>query len=166
MITESSNSVSATRIRPATAADRAHLIPLINAAFAIETFLEGTRTDEERLAEIMRKGTVLASEDAAGRLLGCVYVEVRGKDGYIGQLAVDPAHQGKGLARRLMAEAEEHLRRYGCATVEITVLNTRPELPPLYRHFGFVETGTAEARLSRPVKPGVECHFIVMMKRL
>lgn len=165
-MTEIESPSSALRIRPATAADRAHLIPLINAAFAVEIFLEGTRTDEERLAAMMQTGTVLATEDAAGELLGCVYVEVRGKLGYIGQLAVDPVHQGKGLARRLMAEAEEHLRRHGCSAVEITVLNTRPELPPLYRHFGFVETGTAEAQLSRPVKPGVECHFIVMMKQL
>jgi hypothetical protein len=47
------------------------LIPLINAAFAIETFQEGKRTDEARLAVMMRKG-------------------------YLGQLAVDPAHQCKG----------------------------------------------------------------------
>jgi GNAT superfamily N-acetyltransferase len=84
----------------------------------------------------------------------------------MGQLAVDPAHQGKGLARLLIAAAEERLRGQGFSSVKITVLNTRPELLPIYRHFGFVETGTEEARLSRPVKPGVECHFIVMMKQL
>jgi hypothetical protein len=72
------------------------LIPLINSAFAIETFLEGTRTDEERLAGMMRKGAILAAEDGAGKLLGCVYTEARGKHGYLGQLAVDPAHQCKG----------------------------------------------------------------------
>ena len=37
-------------IRPAIEVDRPRLISLINAAFAVETFLEGTRTDEERLA--------------------------------------------------------------------------------------------------------------------
>jgi ribosomal protein S18 acetylase RimI-like enzyme len=161
-----SNPVPTLRIRPATAADRALLIPVINAAFAVEIFLEGTRTDDERLAAMMGTGTILAAEDASGRLLGCIYTEVRGKLGYMGQLAVDPAHQGKGLGRRLMVAAEEHLRGNGCTAVEITVLNTRPELPPIYRRFGFVETGTEEARLSRPVKPGVKCHFIVMMKQL
>jgi hypothetical protein len=49
------NSSSSIRIRLATDDDRPRLIPLINAAFAIETFLEGTRTDEERLATMMRK---------------------------------------------------------------------------------------------------------------
>ena len=160
------NSGSPTSVRLATEADRPRLIPLINAAFAIETFLEGTRTDEERLAAMMQKGAILAAEDSNGQLLGCVYTEVRGKRGYLGQLAVDPAHQGTGLARRIVAAAEEHLRRQGCEAVEITVLSLRPELPPIYRRFGYVETGTAEAHLSRPVKPGVECHFIVMMKEL
>jgi ribosomal protein S18 acetylase RimI-like enzyme len=153
-------------IRPATAADRPRLVPLINAAFAIETFLEGTRTDDQRLAALMQTGTILAAEDSFGQLLGCIYAEVRNPRGYLGQLAVDPAHQGKGLARHLMAAAEEHLRRQGCSSVEITVLNLRPELPPIYRRYGFVETGAKEASLSRSLKPGVRCHFIVMVKQL
>jgi ribosomal protein S18 acetylase RimI-like enzyme len=157
---------SSLRVRLATEADRPRLIPLINSAFSIETFLEGTRTDEERLAAMMQKGTILAAEDSAGRLLGCVYTEVRGKRGYLGQLAVDPAHQGKGLAIRLVAAAEEHLRRHGCEAVEITVLSLRPELPPIYRRYGYVETSTEEFHPTQSLKSGVECHGIVMAKRL
>jgi len=142
------------------------LIPLINAAFAIETFLEGTRTDEARLAEMMKTGEILAAEDDSGQLLGCIYTEFRGKRGYLGQLAVDPARQRAGLGMRIMAAGEEHLRCQGCSAVEITVLNHRTELPPIYRRQGYIETGTEEARLSRPLKPGVECHFIVMVKQL
>jgi predicted N-acetyltransferase YhbS len=160
------NSDTPLHIRPAVTADRPRLIPLINSAFSIETFFEGTRTDEQRLAEMMSKGTILAAEDGDGQLLGCIYVEVRGARGYLGQLAVDPAHQGKGLGRRLMAAGEEHLHRQGCEAVEITVLSLRPELPPLYRRFGYVETGTEEFHPSRPLKPGVECHCIVMSKKL
>jgi predicted N-acetyltransferase YhbS len=154
------------RIRLATEADRPRLIPLINAAFAIESFLEGTRTDEERLAAMMRKGAILAAEDCVGRLLGCVYTEVRGNRGYLGQLAVDPAHQCKGLAIRLVAAAEEHLRLQGCEAVEITVLSLRPELPPIYRRYGYVETGTEEFHPTQPLKSGVECYGIVMVKQL
>jgi predicted N-acetyltransferase YhbS len=157
---------TAFRIRPATEGDRPRLIPVINAAFAVETFLEGTRTDDKRLAAMMQTGTILAAEDASGELLGCIYTESQDGHGYIGQLAVEPVHQGKGLGRRLMTAAAEHLRAQGCLAVKITVLNTRPELPPIYRRFGFVETGTEEARLARPVKAGVKCHFIVMMKQL
>jgi ribosomal protein S18 acetylase RimI-like enzyme len=156
--------------RLATEADRPRLIPLINSAFAIETFFEGTRTDEERLTAMMQKGAILAAEDDAGQLLGCVYTEVRpepsGVRGYLGQLAVDPAHQGKGLARRIFQAAEEHLLRQGCQAVDIVVLSLRPELPGIYRRFGYLETGTEEFHSSRPLKPGAECHCIVMSKQL
>src|SRR5208283_3701629 len=74
--------------REATAADRPRLVALINAAFSIETFLEGTRTDEERLTAMMAKGAILVAEESDGRLLGSVYTERRGARGYMGQLAV------------------------------------------------------------------------------
>ena len=157
---------AALRVRLATDADRPHLILLINAAFSIETFFEGTRTDEERLAAMMSKGAILAAEDAAGRLLGCVYVEVRGARGYLGQLAVDPARQSRGLGMRIMEAAEEHLRRQGCEAIDILVLNLRPELPPIYRRRGYVETGTEAFHSPRPLKPGAECYCIVMSKQL
>ena len=156
----------ALRIRSATAADRAHLIPLINAAYSIETFFAGTRTDEERLAAMMRKGVVLTAEDGNGQLLGCVYTEVRGKRGYLGQLPADPARQNRGLGMRIMEAAEEHLRHQGCEAVDILVLSLRPELPPIYRRHGYVETGAEEFHSPRPLKPGNECHCIVMSKQL
>jgi len=152
--------------REATAADRPRLVALINAAFSIETFLEGTRTDEERLTAMMAKGAILVAEESDGRLLGSVYTERRGARGYMGQLAVDPARQCEGLGRKLMKAAEDRFREQGCEAIDITVLSLRPELPPIYRRFGFVETGTEEFKPTRPLRPGVECHCIVMSKRL
>ncbi|HEV2484836.1 MAG TPA: GNAT family N-acetyltransferase [Terracidiphilus sp.] len=154
-------------IRVATDDDRPRLIVLVNVAFSIETFLEGTRTDDERLAGMMQKGSILIAEDSSGQLLACVYTEVRGPRGYLGQLAVDPAHQGKGLGRVMVEAAEEQLRLDGCEAVDIVVLNLRPELPPLYRRFGYVETGVEEEfRPVRRLAPGVECHGIKMSKQL
>jgi ribosomal protein S18 acetylase RimI-like enzyme len=160
------NPVPALHFRPATADDRPRLVPLINSAFSIETFLEGTRTDDERLASMMEKGTILLAEDEAVRLLACVYTELRGNRGYLGMLAVDQAHQGSGLARRLVAAAEDHFRTQGCEAVDITVLSLRPELPPIYRRFGFIETGTEEFLPNRALKEGEKCHCIVMSKQL
>jgi ribosomal protein S18 acetylase RimI-like enzyme len=154
------------RVRLATEADRARLIPLVNAAFSIETFLEGTRTDEERLTATMRKGDILVAEDRGDEPVGCIYTEVRGERGYMGMLAVDPARQGTGLASLIVRAAEEHLRGQGCVAVDISVLSLRPELLPLYRRFGFVETGREEFAFSRELKPGAECHCIIMSKPL
>jgi ribosomal protein S18 acetylase RimI-like enzyme len=153
-------------VRLATAADITRLNQLVNAAFSIETFLEGTRTDEEGLAAMMREGVLLAAEGAEGRVVGCVYTEVRGERGYMGMLAVDPALQGKGLGTRIMEAAEKYLRSHRCKAVDILVLNLRPELPPIYRRHGFVETGTQNHGLHRTLKPGVEYHFIIMSKDL
>ena len=155
------------QVREATAEDCARLIPLINSAFSIETFLEGTRTDDVRLAAMMKEGSILVAEDESGVLLACVYIEVQGSRGYLGQLAVDPAHQGKGLGRVMVEAAEERLRLHGCEAVDITVLSMRPDLPPLYRRFGYVETGVVEGfQPVRRLAPGVECQGIKMSKRL
>ena len=77
-------------IRSATPEDSSRLIPLINSAFSVETFLQGPRTDQQRLAAAMKEGTILVAEDSEGRTLASVYTEVRGKHGYAGMLAVDP----------------------------------------------------------------------------
>ena len=160
------NEMGELRFRLATEEDRPRLIAMINAAFAIETFLDSTRTDETRLAALMDKGSLLLAEDAAGNLVGSVYMERRGARGYLGMLAVDPAYQRFGLGRRLTEAAEERFRRLGCEAVDITVLSLRPELPPIYRRFGYVETGTEPFVPSQPLKEGLECHCIVMSKRL
>jgi ribosomal protein S18 acetylase RimI-like enzyme len=81
-------------------------------------------------------------------------------------LAVDPERQGEGLGRRMIAAAEDHLRRAGCSHIDISVLNLRTDLPALYAKLGYVATGTEEFRLSRPLKAGVQCHAIVMSKTL
>jgi GNAT superfamily N-acetyltransferase len=153
-------------IRIATAADIPAMVSVTNAAFAIETFLEGTRTDQPRLAEMMQKGKFLLAHDPSGRLLASVYVEVNEDRGYFGMLAIDPAHQGQGLGRAMVNATEDYCRQQGCATMDLWVLSLRPELRPFYRKLGYVETRTEEFRPSRPLKPGAECHCVVMSKPL
>ena len=161
-----SGSVDHFHIREATAADGAELIALINSAFSVETFLQGSRTNEQRLAAALENGTILVAEDHDGRLLASVYTELRGKHGYAGMLAVDPRLQGLGLGQRMMRAAEERFREHGCDAVEITVLSLRPELMSIYRRFGFVETGAEPFHDAHRLEPGLECHCIVMRKPL
>jgi ribosomal protein S18 acetylase RimI-like enzyme len=166
-IPATSHSSSPIRIRVATAADVAGIIPIVNAAFSIETFLNGTRTDEERMAELMRTGEFLVAEqeDSSG-IVATAYTELRGERGYFGMLAVDPARQGIGLGRVMIEGAENYLRRHGCKHVDIIVLSLRPDLPPFYRKLGYSEIRREAVRTSRPLKEGVECHGIIMSKAL
>jgi len=158
------NTTLAFNLRTAKVTDIPCLVKMINAAFAVETFLDGTRTNPEHLSAAMKVGSFLLMEDATGRLLGSVYAEVRGPRGYMGMLSVAPNHQGSGLGRALVEAAEGHLRLQGCEVVDITVLNLRPELPPLYRRFGYVQSGIESFARPDTLKPGVECHCIVMTK--
>jgi len=139
---------------------------LINSAFAVEKFIEGERTNEAELLERMQKGEFLVGSDGAGELEASVYVEVRGTRGYFGMLAVDPQRQGNGYGRKMVEAAEEYCREKGCTAMDLTVLSLRPELLPIYRKLGYAQSGVEEFRPSRPLKPGVECHCIVMSKEL
>lgn len=154
------------RIRRAISADVPAIIHVVNAAFAVESFLEGTRTDEQRMREMMSKGEFLVAETDPGKIVASVYVEITADRAYVGMLAVDPALQGIGLSRRMTSAVEQHCRERGCKFLDLTVLSLRPELLPLYRRFGFVETGTEEFHPSRPLKDGVACHKIQMSKPL
>lgn len=139
---------------------------LINSAFAIETFLEGLRTSEQALAERMRKGVFLIGCDSEGKMVATVFVEVRNQRGYFGMLAVDRARQGIGFGRAMVRAAEDYCRAAGCAVMDLDVLSLRKELPPFYEKLGYRSTGTEEFRPSRPLRPGIEVHCIVMSKGL
>jgi ribosomal protein S18 acetylase RimI-like enzyme len=153
-------------VRVATPADIPAMLPLINEAFAVESFLEGTRTDADRLARTMQKGQFLLGCDSASDLVASVYVEVRGTRGYLGMLAVSSTHQGKGFGRAMVEAAEVHCRQHGCTAMDLTVLNLRSELLPFYLKLQYLERGTEAFHPTRPLKPDVECHCIVMSKPL
>jgi GNAT superfamily N-acetyltransferase len=159
-------SSSGVHIRLASNADIAAMAAVVNAAFAIETFLEGQRTDEAGITEMMKKGGFLLAEDLPGRSVACVYVETSGERGYFGMLAVDPSEQSKGLGRVMVEAAEDYCRRRGCEFMEISVLSLRTELLPFYRKFGYLESGRQEFHSSRRLTYGLECHCIMMSKLL
>jgi len=146
--------------------DVASMVRVVNEAFAVQTFLDGPRTDAQEMAEMLKQGEFLVAEDSDGRMLACVYTECHGERGYFGMLAVDPAQQGRGLGRMMVDAVEYHCRQRGCRYMDISILSLRTELPPFYRKLSYVETGTEEFRPSRPLRNGVECHKIVMSKTL
>jgi ribosomal protein S18 acetylase RimI-like enzyme len=153
-------------IRVANASDIAGLVLLVNTTFAIEAFLEGARTSAEHLAQTTETGDLLIAEDESGSVVACVSVSAKEPEGYFGMLAVDPRCQGAGLGCVMVQAAEDYLRNRACPEVRIDVLSLRTDLPPFYRRLGYVEAGTRPAPLVRRLKPGFECHSIVMSKML
>lgn len=132
--------------RRAVAADRAMLTRLINAAFAVERVLKksgGERLDAagEEIAALMTRGTFLVAEDD-GAAAGCVYLEPRGDECYLGLLAVAPERQGRGLGRRLADAAEAFARERACRRMALRIVSPRrDELVPFYAGLGYRETG-------------------------
>jgi GNAT superfamily N-acetyltransferase len=114
----------------------------------------------EGVRELFEKGTFLVADDYAG----AVYVEPRGERAYFGLLSVDPAAQGAGLGKRLIAAAEDYARAHGCSRMEIRVVDLRAELPPLYERLGYTFTGTEPWPEDAPSK--LPCRFLLMEKRL
>jgi GNAT superfamily N-acetyltransferase len=149
------------RVRQADVSEAAEVMRVINAAFkpAESFFVDGDRISLEQTVGHFATGVFLVTED----LGGVVWVELRGERAYFGLLSVDPAQQGNGAGKKLIAAAEAYAREHGCAHMDIRVVNLRTELPPFYRGLGYTETGIEEFH-GEPVK--IPCHFVVMSKEL
>lgn len=151
-------------IRQAQTSDVPQIVDLINRAFAVECFFKsGDRTNSDQVREMMAAGRFLLLEEGE-ELAACVWVKIKGGRGYIGTLSVDPDRQRLGLGRRMMQGAEEHCRAAGCKVLDIRIVNLRTELPPIYRKFGFVETGTQSAEVIKNATQPI--YFITMSKPL
>ena len=156
--------MSSTSVRLALLNDAESISRLVNLAFSAERmFIAGDRTNPDGIRDLFAKGEFLLLQNG-GTLLGCVYLECRGTNTYLGLLAVDPAKQGSGLGSQLMSAAEERCRGAGQHAMELTVVNRRVDLLRFYGKRGYVETGAepfpAPARMKVPV------HLIRMVKSL
>lgn len=151
-------------VREATGRDAPELARLITLAYRVEDFFKtGDRIDLAGVREKMREGSFLVAEDR-GALAGCVFVSARSGLGYFGLLSVVPSQQRRGLGQTLVHAAEEFCRSAGCHTMEIEVVNLRPELLPFYRKRGYAEFGARPfPQTERSTRP---CHFVVLRKPL
>jgi len=152
-------------IRLATIEDQPSMVSLINRAFAIETFLDGQRTSVAEIQAMFATGEFLVAI-ANDVLVASVYTEVRGERGYFGMLSVTASYQGTGFGRRMIQAAEQHCRNKRCKRMELTVLSLREELPPLYRKFGYNETGRKPFHTTRQIEGNQPCELILMSKQL
>ena len=152
-------------MRIATPNDADALAQLINGAFAVEMFFKrGDRTSSDDVRSLMGDGEFFVHDREDGSPGACVFVKRANGRGYFGMLSVAPDIQGRGLARQIIAEVEDRLRREGCDALDIYVVNLRTELPPFYRKLGYVESGTVA--FPHPDEATQLCHIIVMTKSL
>jgi GNAT superfamily N-acetyltransferase len=153
------------KTRTAESADAENIARLVNIAFRPERFfIDGDRTDPEKVQALLQKGKFLLAEEA-GTLIACVYIELRGERGYFGLLSVDPARQRAGLGSFLIEAAEDYCRAVDCRVMDLTIVNLRTHMPDYYRRFGYVESGTLPFPADQ-LPPKMACHLVRMSKPL
>jgi ribosomal protein S18 acetylase RimI-like enzyme len=154
--------------RYATSKDIPELVRVINLAYRIEDFfIDGDRTnaaDVQSRMEAPDACFIVVDSDSPEELAGAVMVDVHDRRGHFAVLSVDPAFQGRGLARILIDAVEKHCRDAGCNALDIEVVNLRLELPAFYTKFGFTPTGTAT--FSDTEKLTRDAHLMLMSKPL
>ena len=152
------------KTRTAQVEDAENIARLVNIAFRPERFfIDGDRTNPEKVRALMQKGKFLLAEEA-GALTGCVYVELREDRGYFGLLAVQPKRRRAGLGSALIAAAEDYCRAAGCRFMDLTIVNLCIELPAFYHRHGYFESGTLPFPSDQA--PNQPCHLVKMSKPL
>jgi ribosomal protein S18 acetylase RimI-like enzyme len=70
-------------------------------------------------------------------IIATVMAGYEGHRGWINYLAVHPQHQRKGVARRMMGEAEAKLRAVGCPKINLQIRSTNTGVIEFYKNIGF-----------------------------
>ena len=106
-------------------------------------FLEGQRIDAAGVkADIETPHNRVLLAEGDGGLLACCHLQKTGDACYFGMFSVQPAQQGTGLGKRMMAEAERIAREdWRCTRMQMTVIDIRAELIGFYVRRGYVRTG-------------------------
>ncbi len=99
----------------------------------------GGRDSREQFTAQMARGcqTVLGVREG-GRLIGVVVATHDGRKGWVNRLAVHPNYRRRGLARFLIARAEEALRAQGMQIVAALVEDWNEASLALFQKVGYV----------------------------
>lgn len=91
--------------------------------------------------DIQRKLLVRPDLFLVGRvddhIVASVMAGYEGHRGWLNYLAVDPAHQRRGHARAIVAEAERLLRAAGCPKINLQVRDSNHRAIEFYRKLGY-----------------------------
>jgi ribosomal protein S18 acetylase RimI-like enzyme len=71
------------------------------------------------------------------QVIATVMAGYDGHRGWINYLAVHPDHQHIGIGRRMMEEAENHLREMGCPKINLQVRSSNVAVIEFYKTIGY-----------------------------
>ena len=89
-------------------------------------------------AALIREHRVTLAEDG-GAVIGVLVLGVTDEGFLLENVAVAPAHRGKGLGRKLIEHAEAEARRGGFASIYLYTHEKMTENQALYARNGYVE---------------------------
>ena len=93
------------------------------------------RRDIARKLTVQREMFLVAEE--AGAVVGTAMFGYDGHRGWVNYLGVDPAHQGRGIGRALMAEGERLLTGLGCPKLNLQVRLGNADAIAFYAALGY-----------------------------
>lgn len=129
-------------LRRARPADAAAIAGLVDRAY--EKYLPRIgRPPAPMLADypdVVRRHQVWVAEES-GAIVAALVLIPEADTLLLDNIAVDPAHQGGGLGRRLMAFAESEASRQGYASVRLYTNEKMTENIAFYARLGYRETG-------------------------
>jgi GNAT superfamily N-acetyltransferase len=91
----------------------------------------------DELARYAEDGRAWVADGGSGPPLGYVLVDVVDGCAHVEQVAVHPAHQGRGIGRALMDVARDWARATGRPAVTLTTFDAVEWNRPLYEHLGY-----------------------------
>jgi ribosomal-protein-alanine N-acetyltransferase len=91
--------------------------------------------------ELGRPGRVYLVARSGPTVVGYAGLLMIADDGHVATVAVDPAHQRRGIATRLLLELVRRGREVGAAQLTLEVRMSNGGAQELYRRFGFAPAG-------------------------
>lgn len=126
--------------RAAIGADALQVSALVNAAYShyVERIGMLPRPMTDDYAEVIRNHQVTVAESDE-TIVGVIVLAIDDKGFVIENVAVDPAHRGKGLGRAFLEFAEAEARRAGFDSIYLYTHERMTENIALYARIGYVE---------------------------
>lgn len=123
-------------IRPFLDNDRDSLVALWQECDLVVAHNDPHKDIDRKLAET--PDWLLVGE-IEGKIIASCMVGYDGHRGWLNYLACDPEHQKNGYARKIVAYAENILRKAGCPKINIQIRTNNQQVIDFYRQLGFTK---------------------------